>query len=213
MAERREHSMSNASRVDPAIARAEASASIPTPDPEHSLHVAKLSLSLFDQLADPLAIEPAGRDLLAAAALWHDSGQRFTLSEHHLRSFDIIINQRLAGFDDEERLAIANIARYHRHATPDVQHTGYRNLRRDRRPLVDQLAAILRVAEALDASHLQLVDGITVEVGDGVVVWLNAQGYPTLELEQAQARAGWFRQVFHRETSFRWFCDRVARSR
>jgi exopolyphosphatase/guanosine-5'-triphosphate,3'-diphosphate pyrophosphatase len=201
----------NTADSDPAIERALAAVAIPTPDPEHSLHVAGLSLQLFDQLSQPLDLPLAGRDLLAAAALWHDAGQRFTLPEHHLRSFDIIINQRLAGFDDEQRLAIANLARYHRHSTPTVEHTGYRNLRREQRPLIDRLSAILRIAEPLDASHLQLVTSVTAQVEPGIVLFAaDAVSYPTIELEQAQARAGWFRQVFRRETRFQW-SGRAAR--
>ncbi|HET7035408.1 MAG TPA: HD domain-containing protein [Thermomicrobiaceae bacterium] len=198
----------DAATRDPALERAFTAATITTPDPEHSLHVARLSLQLVDQLAEPLALPAEGRDLLAAAALWHDAGQRFTLPEHHLRSFDIISNERLHGFDDEDRLAIANIARYHRQSTPELEHTGYRNLRRERRPLVEQMAAILRLAEALDASHLQLVDRVVARVSPGLVEFdVVAASYPTIEVERAQARGGLFRQVFRRETSFRWRRD------
>ncbi|HEU5424340.1 MAG TPA: HD domain-containing protein [Nitrolancea sp.] len=190
---------------DPSLERAQSAAAIPTPEPEHSLHVAELSVQIFDQLADPLALPAGERDLLAAAALWHDAGQRFTLPEHHLRSFDIIVNQRLLGFDDEDRLAIANIARYHRQSTPELEHTGYRNLRRERRPLVDRMASILRLAEALDASHLQLVERVVATVSPGLVEFdVVAASYPTIEVERAQARGGLFRRVFRRETSFRW---------
>ena len=197
--------MDTARQSDAAIERAAAAASIETPDPEHSRHVAALSLQIFDQLADVFQLPADARALLGAAALWHDVGQRFTLPEHHLRAFDVIQSQSLDGFDPEERLVIANVARYHRQSLPSLEHTGYRNLRREQRPVVDRLAAILRIAEALDASHMQLVQRIEVRATDSVVEFLvYSLSYPMMEIERAQARAGLFHDVFGRETDFEW---------
>lgn len=199
--------------VDPAIERAAAAAPLGSPDPPHSRHVADLSLSLFDQLRQPFALPPEARALLAAAALWHDIGQRFTLPEHHLRAFDMIVLQPLPGFSADERLVIANVARYHRQSLPSLEHAGYRNLRRELRPLVGRLAAVLRLAEALDASHLQLVQRVTVRADiDTVEFLVYALEYPMLEIERAQARSGLFRQAFGRETDFEWRRGKLERS-
>ena len=75
---------------DPSLIRA-AAENIKTPDLEHSLQVARFSLQLYDQLRDTLDLSPESRDLLAAAALWHDAGQFRNLAEHHKQSFDIIM--------------------------------------------------------------------------------------------------------------------------
>lgn len=188
---------------DPAIERARAAVTIDTPDPEHSTHVAILALNLFDQFKEPLQLPEEGRDLLAAAALWHDVGQRINLAEHHRASYDLIMEQTLTNFTLDERLIIANIARYHRGAHPAPEHTGYRNLPRKDRPLVDALAALLRIAEALDASHLQTVEEVICTDGlQGVTCQVIATSYPMMEVEHASARAGLFKQVFHRDITF-----------
>lgn len=188
---------------DPALRRAEAAATLATPDPEHSRHVAVLALSLFDQLRDPLGLPDEGRDLLAAAALWHDVGQSIRLADHHRLSYDVIRDSVAREYTPEERLAIANIARYHRGAHPSLEHTGYRSLPRRLRPVVDQMAALLRIAEALDASHLQTVHAIDCQVGErGVTVRVRARDYPMMEVERATARGGLFREVFHRDIVF-----------
>ncbi len=187
-------------RADPSLERAWAAASIETPDPEHSEHVAFLALQLFDQLQDRFHLPPEGRDLLAAAALWHDCGQFRSLAEHHRYSFDRIMAIPLKGFDRTEQLAIANIARYHRAAEPSLRHPQFQRLPPRFRHLVQQLAAILRIAEGLDASHQQFVKDVHIEFSDGyVTIYALSNTYPTLEVEKAQARSGLFRAVFGKD--------------
>ncbi len=187
---------------DPAIIRATAE-NIATPDLEHSLQVARLSLQLHDQLRDTLQLSPESRELLAAAALWHDAGQFRNLAEHHKQSFEIIITQQLTGYSRLEQLQIANIARYHRRAHPSREHPGYRNLPRRLRPDVDRMSALLRLAEGLDAGHLQVVRGLDCEIHTSyITVRVLAQSYPMLEIERAQERAGLFREVFNRDIKF-----------
>jgi exopolyphosphatase/guanosine-5'-triphosphate,3'-diphosphate pyrophosphatase len=191
-----------AARGDAAINRATA-ASIAIPDPEHSLHVARLSLRLYDQLRDVLGLPASGRDLLAAAALWHDAGQLRNIADHHRHTYSIIMEQPIPGYTRFEQLQIAAIARYHRRAHPSREHPGYRDLPRRLRPTVDAMAALLRIAEGLDASHLQLVRDLEIEPHVGyVTVRLVTPVYPMLEGERAQERAGLFREVFHQDIEF-----------
>ncbi|HET9017117.1 MAG TPA: HD domain-containing protein [Thermomicrobiaceae bacterium] len=188
---------------DPSIARAHAAATIPSLDPAHSHQVARLALALFDALAAPLALPAEGRDLLAAAALWHDTGQRFGLDQHHRASYDVLMAERLVGFTDHDRQVIANLTRYHRGTHPSREHSGYRELPRRLRPLVDALAALLRIAEALDAGHLQVVRAFRcVDHGRYVTITVEAETWPMLETERARERAGLFRQVFGRDIEF-----------
>lgn len=189
--------------ADRSIARAQAAATIETPDPEHSLHIAFLALRLFDQLQSPLQLPAEGRDLLAAAALWHDVGQRRNLGEHHRISFDLIMGRRLAGFTPDEQAQIANIARYHRRAHPSIEHPGYRNLPRRARPLVDAMAALLRIAEGLDAGHLQQVVDVECQPRErDILVRVIGMSYPMQETERASERAGLFRETFGRQIEF-----------
>ncbi len=187
---------------DPAIIRASAER-IATPDREHSLQVAHLSLQLYDQFRDTLELPPEGRDLLAAAALWHDAGQLRNLAEHHKQSFEIIMERPLTGYAQLEQQQIANIARYHRRAHPSREHPGYRNLPRRLRPVVDRMSALLRIAEGLDAGHLRVVRGLQCDVHPGyVTVQVIAGSYPMMEIERARERAGLFREVFNTDIEF-----------
>jgi exopolyphosphatase/guanosine-5'-triphosphate,3'-diphosphate pyrophosphatase len=58
---------------------------------------------------------------------------------------------------------IANVVRYHRGGLPAESHIAFIALQREARNVVMKLAAILRVADALDKSHDGRIKHITVE--------------------------------------------------
>ena len=60
-------------------------------------------------------------------------------------------------------LLAALVARYHRRASPQPTHEGYNTLDRDERVAVAKMAAILRVADALDESRSQRIHEIQVQ--------------------------------------------------
>jgi len=67
----------------------------------------------------------------------------------------LISSSELFGLRKPELELIANIARYHRRALPQPSHPSFTSLDRDERVIVSKLAAILRVANALDKDQLQ----------------------------------------------------------
>lgn len=66
----------------------------------------------------------------------------------------LILNSDLFGLRRKDIALIALTARYHRRATPQSYHEEYQALDRDNRFAVSKLAAMLRVADALERSHL-----------------------------------------------------------
>lgn len=189
---------------DPDYKRAIHATTLQIADPEHSEHVTWLSLRLFDQLAPHFELAPEERALLATAAYWHDVGHQRSSEHHHRYGYDLIAAQPLEEFNSDERVEIANIARYHRQSDPSVEHTGFRNLPRGRRAAVVRLASLLRLAEALDAGHSQLVRDVSCTVStDSVVISVISNEFPMLEIELAQARSGLFRESFGRRIVLR----------
>lgn len=188
---------------DPSLALALESAAISTPDPEHARQVARLALMLFDQLQAELGYEARWRDLLAAAALWHDSGYRFDAAHHQRMAYELIRSTSLKHFDNDERLAIANIARYHRGSEPTMDHPGYAGLRGDLRPAVDMMAALLRIAEGLDSAHLAEVDTVRCSVEpERIRIEVIGSDYPMQGAEAGSARAGLLRRLTSRQVTF-----------
>jgi exopolyphosphatase / guanosine-5'-triphosphate,3'-diphosphate pyrophosphatase len=135
-------------------------------DEAHAQQVARLSLLLFDQLADALEFGEADRLLLLAAALLHDIGQFIAYRRHHKHSHYLISNASLPDLTPHETELVALISRYHRRAEPSPEHEGFTDLDDSDRDRVTRLAAVLRVADAMDRQHRQHVRTIDATMQD-----------------------------------------------
>src|SRR6266550_6426107 len=82
--------------------------------PEHSQHVARLAIALFDQTRAIHGLTDREREWLEYAAILHDIGVHISYERHHKHSFYLIKNGDLRGFEPEEINIIALVARYHR---------------------------------------------------------------------------------------------------
>ena len=72
---------------------------------------------------------------------------------------------------------MASLPRYHRRASPKKGHPGYGELPSDLRKAVKVLSSIVRLAEGLDRSHVQVLDSITLaNRGDDYLMQLRANG-------------------------------------
>lgn len=138
-------------------------------DKPHAEQVARLACKLFDELAPLHKYGDEERDLLEAAALLHDIGHHISYSKHHKHTYYLIKNSDLAGFDETEVELIANIARYHRKAHPSEKHQPYKELSKDGRKKVQQLAALVRLADACDRRHVQAVLELKAKIDDDKV--------------------------------------------
>ena len=166
-------------------------------DEAHAAHVAGLALSLFDQLRPLHGLEEDGRRLLTAAALLHDIGSHISYKKHHKHSLYLITHAELPGFTPTQMQMAAHIARYHRKGEPSTAHEGYAALARGDRRTVDALAALLRIADALDREHLQAVLGVKVRrTRSAVRLALKGAGDRLLERWALRRKAGLFERVF-----------------
>jgi exopolyphosphatase / guanosine-5'-triphosphate,3'-diphosphate pyrophosphatase len=166
-------------------------------DHDHGRHVAVLAMQLFDALQDDHGLGARERLMLRVAALLHDIGVFISVRGHHKHSQYVLASSQIFGLSNEETAIVGNIARYHRRARPQSSHLSYVALDRQDRVIVNKLAAILRLANALDAEHLQKV--ATLSIRRGVQEWvlqIEGTGDVTMELLAATARADMFIDVF-----------------
>jgi exopolyphosphatase/guanosine-5'-triphosphate,3'-diphosphate pyrophosphatase len=173
-------------------------------DQAHGRHVAKLAARLFDDLRDAHGLSERERLLLQTAGLLHDIGVYVSLRAHHKHSQYLLSASQIFGLSDEEIAIVANVARYHRSATPQESHLPYVALDRADRVVVNKLAALLRVANALDAEHLQKVRDVRLVRGEKTwALELDGAGDLTMEQMAATARADLFTEVFGRRLIIR----------
>jgi exopolyphosphatase/guanosine-5'-triphosphate,3'-diphosphate pyrophosphatase len=150
---------------------------------EHAQQVARLALNVFDQTRGVHGLSDREREWLEYGALLHDIGVHISYERHHRHSYYLIKNGDLRGFDPQEIEVIALIARYHRQATPKKSHEGYGDLRGSLRKTVKTLSAMVRLAEGLDRSHAQALEGIDLYLrGEDYLARLRATGDAELEL-------------------------------
>jgi exopolyphosphatase/guanosine-5'-triphosphate,3'-diphosphate pyrophosphatase len=165
----------------------------------HAHQVARLAERIFDYLmrSDLAVLNRHHRTLLSAAALLHDAGYHIAHDAHHKHSLYLIKNSELTGFSEAERDVIANVARYHRGPEPKERHEDYAVLSEPDRETVSSLAAILRIADALDRRHdSRVADLRCVRNGRVVQVELQSSADCDREIFAAEQKRGLFEQVF-----------------
>lgn len=135
-------------------------------DKKHALKVTELSLKIFDNTKDMHHLGNRERLYLIGAAILHDIGASISHRAHHKHSLYIIKAQEFFYFSHNDINIIANIARYHRRSPPKKTHQEFYDLNRHDRMIVMKLAAILRIADSLDNTHLQLVKDIEIKKRD-----------------------------------------------
>jgi exopolyphosphatase/guanosine-5'-triphosphate,3'-diphosphate pyrophosphatase len=165
----------------------------------HCRQVRDLAVSLFDQLEPLHHLGSGERAILNAAALLHDIGWSVSGSKHHKISYTLIKENeaKLIGFTPQQIEVIANVARYHRKSPPLVEHEAFAALPQREQLIVEQLAALLRIADGLDRPHLQLVQQVRCELAaDRVIVHVHALAEAGLHIEGATRKRALFDSVF-----------------
>jgi exopolyphosphatase/guanosine-5'-triphosphate,3'-diphosphate pyrophosphatase len=165
----------------------------------HATHVARLALRIFDQTEALHRFRTGERELLEYAALLHEVGMHVAYQDHQKHSYYLISHARLRGFTTDQVAVVANVARYYRKATPSEEHENFAQLSAWQKDVVCKLAAILRVADALDRGRRRAVRDVGVETNDGEVRFrVRLRGDADVELAAAERRAKYFGKVFEK---------------
>ena len=134
--------------------------------------------------------------LLKCAALLHDCGKFVSLNNAADTAYNIILSSEIMGLSHVERLMVANIVKYNTHKLVDYNSFDD-DLTLDEYLVVAKCASILRLANALDRSHKQKFEKISIVIKDGEMV-LTVQSKDDLLLERSifEYRSDTFAQVF-----------------
>jgi exopolyphosphatase / guanosine-5'-triphosphate,3'-diphosphate pyrophosphatase len=169
-------------------------------DEDHARQVARISLLLFDALRPLHRLGEEERRILLAAALLHDVGQSVAYRRHHKHSRYLILHSAPRGLTPREVELAALVARYHRRARPKEKHEGYRDLTAGERSRVGGLAALLRVADALDRIRLDGLEGVEArEEDDRVLLRLRGRGVMPIDQDALKKKRRLFQRVFERD--------------
>jgi len=183
-------------------------------DEAHGRQTAKLALQLYDQLPLPRDLRPGARELLEYGALLHDIGYHVSFDGHHKHGWYLVTNSELSGFTPEEIDIIAGIVRYHRRRSPRRKDSWLRGLTDEDRRTLTALAAIVRVADALDRSRFGVVESVKVAArGRTVTVRAIARDDPAMELYAARQKTGLLEKVLGRAVAVEAAARETRRAR
>jgi exopolyphosphatase/guanosine-5'-triphosphate,3'-diphosphate pyrophosphatase len=172
-------------------------------DLQHARQVSRIAGSLWQQLAEPLKLKAEDRELIELAAMLANVGYLINFEGHHKHSYHLILNSQLPGFERRQLQVLANVARYHRGNRPKTKHENFQELVVEDQQRVRALAAILRLALALDRTHQQHVGEVRARVtDDGVRIIVQAHGDANVDLWAAERKVELFEKVFGRPVKF-----------
>lgn len=166
-------------------------------DEQHGVTVARFATQLFDDLRKKHDMDDKHRLLLEVASLLHDIGNCVSIAEHHKHSGYLLLNSPLVGLTESQRAIVANVARYHRKSAPSQRHEAFRSLSGKEQAAVTKLAAILRIADALDKEHDDQVKAFKVDLENSTLTLrLKGDGDLLMERWAVPRKADLFEEVF-----------------
>ncbi len=169
----------------------------------HARTVTSLVLELFDS-AKEQGLHNFGeneRELLEYATFLHDIGSFISYTNHHAHSYYIIKNSELLGFDQNEIVFMANIARFHRKRAPRKKDPEVVELESRELDALRILTTFVRLSESLDRSHTALIQHVKFSRADGDHIHLEvtARGDCQLEIWGVEAEKKAFEKTFSKQ--------------
>ena len=166
-------------------------------DPSHSRQVRKLSTALFDQLQELHGLSRHDRLLLKVSAILHEIGTFINQKNHHLHGQYIILHSEIFGLSRQDINIIGLMARYHRHGVPTAADATYAKLDQPNRLRLQKLAAILRVADAMERAHSGRITDFTVRYNNRKLELLIPSAHDlTVENIAMRTKADLFTDIF-----------------
>lgn len=166
-------------------------------DEQHGLAVARYSTRLFDETRNLHNLPMEYRLLLEVAAMLHDIGHFIHMIDHHKHTLYLLTASPVIGLSKAQMAIVANVARYHRKSLPKPQHEAYSVLSSKERVIVSKLAAILRLADAMDNEHATKVEDFNVEYKKPkFILTLKGEGDLLLEKWALMKKASMFEEVY-----------------
>ena len=166
-------------------------------DLHHANHVCELAVRIYDELKKQHWLNIEYKMLLQAAAILHEVGLFIDSRAYHKHSYYVIANSEVFGFDPRELEIVAHVARYHRRSRPKPSHVEYTRHNREEKMIINKLAAILRVADALDVNRTQDIKNFTCRIeNDELIITTSGCGDLTLEKRALVTNGDLFEDIY-----------------
>lgn len=164
-------------------------------DEEHQNFIIQYSLKIFDRLKKAQNLDKDDRTLLEVSAIVADIGKFVNSYHHSVNSAYIIKHSDILGLSVDELKCVAGIVR---NASLDTPFHDNVDVPSDARIKVAKLAAILRMATSLDASHEQKVQSLKISLTKSNHIVFQVTSDDDIELERwrFEQKGRFFESVF-----------------
>ena len=154
----------------------------------HAKHVQFIVLKLFNALSSITNYKDTDKKILSTAALLHDIGTHIEYYDHHVHGFYLILNGRLEGLTNPERISVAFLVGSHREAGIKSRMVDFENiLSKAELNRLGKLVVLLNIAEQLDRAENCAVKDLEIIIeSDRVLIKLISD--ESTELEKASAK-------------------------
>lgn len=165
---------------------------------QHTQALAVLADKIFDSVKKTYHMGPREKLFLKIAALLHDCGKYISLVNVAECSYNIIMSTEIIGLSHTEREIIAHVVKFNTLDFIYYNENPHTNVLSKHDYLtVSKLTAVLRLANALDRSHLQKVEELKASVKDGqLILTVDYSGDFTLEEGLFSEKADFFEEIF-----------------
>lgn len=164
----------------------------------HLQGTTELALTIFDSTKKIHGMGARERLLLQIAVLLHDCGKYISMGDVAECSYRIIMATEIIGLSTDERRIIANAVRYNTiEFGADAPRENLSALDQKNFILIAKLTAILRMANAMDRSHYQKVQGLKAVLKDRELqLIIDSSRDVSLELGLLKSKVAFFEEVF-----------------
>ena len=179
----------------------------------HTHHVTHLALRFFDESSALHGLDGDRRFWLTCAALLHDIGWVEGRPRHQKTALRLILQSPMLPWDERMRRIVGLIARYHRRALPKARHRQFAALPDADQADVRTLSAILRIADALDFTHENVVSDLTCRFDSKRLdISCTVTRPADKECERAVRKGRLAADVFNREVRVTWRLREASRA-
>lgn len=165
-------------------------------DPVHDEAINMVAREIFDATKKLHGLNKRDKLLLEVSVMLHDCGRFVSLEERAQSAHDVILASEIIGLSHEERKIVANVAKYNREDLPSYEDMTGMSLEGYLK--VAKLAAIVKLAAALDSTSNQSVKSVSCSVkGDNLAVAVDTVSDITIEKIDFEDRKELFEEVFN----------------
>lgn len=166
-------------------------------DKRHVQQVERLAITIFDAVAKNYGMGEYERLLLRGTCILHDIGKYICMRSHSIYTYQLICSTDMLGFSDKDKQIIALASYYHANKLFDQSNVLAPKVPRDMVAIVAKLAALVRLADAMDRSYLQKIRSCNITAKDNILkIQVASKVDLALELWTFEDKAAFFEEVY-----------------